>query len=106
MLKAFNHEIYRLRAHIQFCGYVRDADRECEFLKRILLEELRAVDMQNGRIEREMVIVVDKIKKQNQIKLGKQFQVREMIFRGQQNNQGNGSVFFSFFVSERFSTSP
>ena len=65
LLKTFSNEIYRWRVDIQFNGYTKSADRECDFLRSILMEETRAVDMQTGRIEREAVIVVDKMMKLN-----------------------------------------
>ena len=74
MLKAFNNEIYRWRVNVEFSGYTNAADRECDLLRRILLEEIRAADMQNGRIEREALLVVDKLKKAGQIKGQKKFQ--------------------------------
>jgi hypothetical protein len=74
MLKAFNNEIYRWRVNVQFSGYTNAADRECDLLRRILLEEIRAADMQNGRIKREALLVVDKLKKAGQIKGQKKFQ--------------------------------
>lgn len=65
LLKSCMHEIYRLRAQVQFKGYTAMADREADMLLKVLREENESASLQNRCMSLQIDQVVDKHKLEN-----------------------------------------